>query len=126
MNYNRSQAVTEEMQAVHQLSVVDIDNQTISNATGEWVSVHVRCMHRLRSKLGLLSGVFDSTSVLNSKTLFERLFQELLVRFHDGQSRSKRWPSTRKINNYSQQSITLSLILLKNKKNASKTWELCF
>ena len=41
LNYNRSLAVTEEMQAVHQLSVVDIDNQTISNATGEWVSVHI-------------------------------------------------------------------------------------
>ena len=35
LNYNRSLDVTEEMQAVHQLSVVDIDNQTISNATGE-------------------------------------------------------------------------------------------
>ena len=109
LNYNRSQAVTEEMQTVHQLSVVDNDNQTISNATGEWVSVHVRCMHRLRSKLGLLSGVFDSTSVLNSKTLFERLFQELLVRFHDGQSRSKRWPSTRK----TLQDITKTIILNK-------------
>ena len=38
LNYNRSLDVTEEMQAVHQLSVVDIDNQTISNATGEWVA----------------------------------------------------------------------------------------
>ena len=63
------------MQAVHQLSVVDIDNQTISNATGEWVSVHVPCMHRLRSKLGLLSGVFDSTSVE-----FENLVRTIVSR----------------------------------------------
>ena len=80
--------------------------ETVSIATGEW---DVRCMHSLCSKLGLLSGVFDSTSVLNLKTLFERLFQELLVRFHDGQSRSKRWPSTRK----TLQDITKTIILNK-------------
>ena len=35
LNYDISQAVTEEMQAVHQLPVVDNDTQTISIATGE-------------------------------------------------------------------------------------------